>query len=105
MYNVLIVDDDERDLDGIMNNINWIDYGMEICCTARNGMQGLTMAIENVPDIIISDISMPVMNGLDMVKEYKKINPGVMVIFMTCFEEFDFAKSAINLNANYILEE
>lgn len=105
MYKVLLVDDDEKDLEGVINNINWIDYGMEICGTARNGMQGLSMAIDQVPDIIISDIAMPVMNGLDMVKEYKKIHPDVTVILMTCFQEFDFAKSAINLNANaYILK-
>lgn len=105
MYNILLVDDDKRDLEGISKNINWIDYGMEICAVACNGQQGLSLAKEKNPDIIISDISMPVMNGLDMVKDYKKIKPDVMVIFMTCFDEFDFAKSAIDLNANaYILK-
>ena len=87
MYRVLLVDDEKNDLDGICRNISWMDYGMEVSATACNGKQGLELARQIHPDVIVTDVSMPVMNGLEMVREYRKEDPNVTTVFMTCLRQ------------------
>ena len=73
--------------------------------TAENGSIGLELYKEHSPDIIISDIRMPVMSGLDMAKEIKKIDPQQMIIFISAHSESDFLFEAINMQVDgYILK-
>jgi len=73
--------------------------------TAENGSVALELYKEHAPDIIISDIRMPVMNGIDMAKEIKKINPKQIIIFISAHSESDFLFEAINMQADgYILK-
>ena len=73
--------------------------------TAQNGSIGLELYKKHAPDIIISDIRMPVMSGLDMAKEIKKENPEQMIIFISAHSESDFLFEAINMQADgYILK-
>ncbi len=102
---LLIVDDDEIIREGLVRNIPWENHGFTVVGTARNGQEGLELAREHQPQLILSDIRMPFMDGLRMAEAVKTENPAVKVIFLTGYDEFDYARKAINLRASdYILK-
>lgn len=102
---LLIVDDDEIIREGLLRNIPWQEQGFEVIGSARNGLEGLNLAKNEGPQIIISDIRMPFMDGLQMVEAIKEIDPDVKVIFLTGYDEFNYAKKALGLKAmDYILK-
>ena len=84
----------------IMNLINWKRYGFELLPGARNGKIGLEYAKRYQPDIILTDIKMPVMTGLDMVETLKREKHEAKVIFLTAYEEFDLARRAVEMNVD-----
>lgn len=105
MFKVLLVEDSIMDLNGIIKHIDWNKLSCEIISTATNGEQGVAKALEFLPDIVITDISMPSMNGIEMTKQILKKLPDVQFIFMTAFDDFCFAHEAIKLNVcDYVLK-
>ena len=68
MYKILIVDDCKSDLRGMQSYIPWSELGCFVVATATNGMDGYNAALKCVPDIVITDISMPVKDGFEMTK-------------------------------------
>ena len=68
MYQLLIVDDEKQTREGIKRLLEWQDYGIEICGEAGNGQEALKIIERQRPDIILLDIQMPVMNGLELAK-------------------------------------
>ncbi len=102
---LMIVDDDEIIREGLVHNIPWEENGLKVIATARNGKEGLQLALEYKPCLILSDIRMPFMDGLEMAEAIKAEDPTVKVIFLTGYDEFDYAKKALALKAtDYILK-
>ncbi len=98
MYRVLIVDDSKIDLRGIQNYIPWSELNCEVVGTAANGLEGYNEAVKCRPDIIITDISMPIKDGFEMTKLINtKIN-NIAYIYMSCYQSFDYVQSAIENN-------
>jgi two-component system, response regulator YesN len=105
MIRTLIVDDDVEMLQGLTNIINWEDYGFSIVGRAINGFEALNIISDIMPDVVITDITMPVMNGLELIREAKKFNPNIKSIIISCHEEFNYAREAIRLEADeYIIK-
>lgn len=105
MYKVLIVEDMDITREDIMALIEWESYGFQLLPSARNGKIGLEYAIRYRPDIILTDIKMPVMTGLEMLTEIRKIDTQVKVILLTAYEEFELAKRALEMGVqSYILK-
>lgn len=71
MYRCLIVDDEKISRDGIAQSIDWQNLGIEIVGLAKNGAEGLAMYRETTPEIVLSDIQMPIMDGLALAKKIK----------------------------------
>ncbi len=97
MINLLIADDEPLVLAGIKSMLNWEDYGIQILGTASNGQTAYEMIKEHSPEIVITDIKMPVMSGLQLAQkcmEEKRELP--VFIILTSYEEFDFVKEAIS---------
>lgn len=99
MIKMMIVDDEQIILDGIKESIDWNSFGIKIAGTATNGVDALDMARNQCVDIIITDIKMPGLNGLELVKEINKFRPGMKVILISAYEQFDLAQEAIALGA------
>lgn len=97
MYKVLIVEDMDLTREDIMGLVDWQKYGFSLVPDARNGKIGLEHAMRYQPDIIITDIKMPVMTGLDMVQELKRQGSQAAVILLTAYEEFELAKRALQM--------
>jgi len=99
---ILYVEDEE----GIQKNLSkFLAYFSSHLFTASNGIEGLKIYKQIKPDIVITDIRMPKMDGIDMVKEIKKIDPSQIIIFTTAFNDSEYLLNAINLSVeSYILK-
>lgn len=105
MFKLLIADDEQIVIEGIRDSIDWGRYGIEVVGTAKNGSEALKLAKDLKPDIIISDIKMPGLNGLELIEELRDFLPNVKVILISAYEEFDYAKQAIRLGVNSYLSK
>jgi two-component system response regulator YesN len=97
MYKILIVDDEEIIRNGIACSIDWANYGYEVVGEAENGKVALEKALKTAPDVILTDIYMPVMSGIEFSREVKKHLPNVIIIFLTGYNEFTYAQQAIEV--------
>lgn len=89
MIKLLIVDDEPLVQIGIKSMINWGNLGIEICGTAANGQTALDMIREHSPEIVITDIKMPIMNGLELAKTCREQFGSLpLFIILTSYEEF-----------------
>ena len=105
MIKTILVDDDVEMLEGLSNIIRWEDYGFTLVAKAKNGFEALNLITKLMPDMVVADITMPVMDGLELIREAKKFKPGLRSIIVSCHEEFEYAKMAIRLEADeYILK-
>lgn len=106
MINVLIVDDEPFIRQGLKILINWNYYGYNIIGEASNGKEAIKFIEKNKVDLIISDIKMPEMDGLDLVKNiYQKWNKKIKCIMLSGYYEFEYAKKAIKYGVKeYILK-
>lgn len=97
MYKVLIVDDEPLVQVGISSMINWGELNMEICGTAVNGQVALNLIKEHSPDIVITDIKMPVMSGLELIRLCRESygNSRPYFIILTSYEDFHMVKEAL----------
>ena len=79
---LLIVDDEKLTRDGLMNSIDWKQLGIEAAAQADDGLNGYKLALNFQPDIILSDVRMPRMTGIEMAERIQAQNPDVSIIFM-----------------------
>lgn len=101
---LLIADDEYLILKG-MESIAWDTLGITVCGTAQSGEEALKIAEREKPDIILSDIKMPGMDGIEMACRLIQKNPGCIIIFLSGYSDFSYAQSAIRLGAcDYLLK-
>jgi two-component system response regulator YesN len=105
MYKLIIVDDEEEVRKGIIQKIDWGRFHFEIAGEAENGREALDLIEENVPDVVITDITMPLMDGLELAAVLQESYPTVKTVILTGFDDFKFAQQAIKYGvADYILK-
>ena len=98
MYQLLIVDDEPLVQAGIRSMLNWNEMNIEICGTAMNGQAALKIIEEKSTDIVITDIKMPVMNGLELAKTCRERygDNCPYFIILTSYEDFQMARDALS---------
>jgi two-component system response regulator YesN len=100
MIKLLIADDEPLVCVGIRSMLKWEDLSIEICGTARNGQQAMNMIEELKPEIVITDIKMPIKSGLELAEECnKKFGRIPLFIILTSFEEFEYVRRALVFQA------
>jgi len=103
--NLLIVDDEIFAIQGILDSVNWNDLGLDKVMTANSYTQALNIFMEQEVNILLCDIEMPYGSGLDLVEWVKANHPDTECVFLTCHDEFNFAKQAIKLKCfDYVLK-
>ena len=106
MYSILFVDDEDEARKAIKEFTPWSDYGFETPREASNGREALEMIDDNLPDVIITDIRMPYMDGIEFIEKVRtEYSSSVDVIILSGYDEFTFAQTAMRLNvADYVLK-
>ena len=99
MYRIILVDDEPLILAGIASLINWEDHGCTIAGKATNGPSAYEMIMSQRPDIVITDIRMPVMDGLALMEKCQAAGFHCPFIVLTNLEEFALARKALSLGA------
>jgi len=101
----MIVDDELLVRVGLKQNINWNSLGYEVVREASNGKEAFNIIMENVPDLIFLDIKMPEMDGLKLLEELRKNKIHTNVIILSCHDEFEYVRKAMQLGAlDYVLK-
>ena len=104
-YTVLLVDDEEEVIQVIMRKINWEGLGFSVIGYANNGVKALEMVEEFQPDVVMTDIKMPYMDGMELAGHIKADYPATKLLLFTGFDEFEYAKEAVHLEVEeYILK-
>ncbi len=104
-YKVMLVDDEEDVAQAIMKKMDWESMGFEKPRYAHNGLEALELSEEQRPDIVMTDIKMPYMDGMELSRNLKQLYPNIRIIFFSGFDDFEYAKEAIRLEAEeYILK-
>ena len=102
---ILVVDDEYIMRQGITHMIDWEKEGFQIIGQASNGQEALEMIKENVPDIIISDVVMPQLNGIELAKFIQANYPQIKIIILSSYSDFEYVKSSFQNGAvDYILK-
>jgi len=99
MYKVMLVDDEEIVTEGLKKKINWEGLQLEISGIAQDGLEALKMIEETTPDILITDVIMPVMDGLKLIETIKAMGKNIKTIILSGHDEFSYAQKALKLGA------
>jgi two-component system response regulator YesN len=101
----MIVDDEPLSRLALVNLLPWKEHGYIVVGTAENGRQGIELAATARPDIVISDIKMPVMDGIEMMRALHADYPGMRFIVLTAYAEFEYAQEALRFGAvDYVMK-
>ncbi len=105
MYKVMIVDDEPLILKGLRAIIDWQQLGLQITSQAASGEQAMEAFLEEETDIIITDIRMPGMSGLELIETVRSIDPGVKFIVLSGYDDFQYVKEGMKYGIeNYLLK-
>ena len=105
MYRVIIVDDETIILAGIKFMVDWEKNDCMVTATARNGQDALEQIRKSQPDIVLADINMPVMDGIELIKRVQEEFPHIVFIILTNLEEFELARQALKYHVvDYLIK-
>ncbi|MCY7488047.1 response regulator [Paenibacillus alvei] len=105
MYKLILVDDEEDVREGVLHEIDWESLGFSVVETAENGQEAMEYIERLQPDIVVTDIHMPFMNGLQLAEWIRSHDPSIRIIILTGYDEFEYAQKAIKLQIDeYVLK-
>lgn len=105
MYRVLVVEDEIPVRNRIIESIDWGSMGMAVAFAASDGQEALDFLMDNQVDLILTDIYMPFIDGIELVRRIRQTNHYCKVVFLTGYNEFEYAKEAVELDASkYLLK-
>ena len=105
MYKLLIVDDEKSIRSGIANGIPWEDWGFTVTATASDGLEALELIAADKPDVVLSDIRMPNMDGVELMQYLNSNYPEIKIIILSGYSDFDYLNYSIKNNVTeYLLK-
>lgn len=105
MYTMVIADDAQELRDMIVNTVHWDEIGFEVVGQAENGIEALELVEKLNPDLLLTDIKMPYVSGVELARRAREIRPAMQIAFLSGYEEFSYAMEAIRYRiVSYILK-
>jgi len=105
MYTVIVADDEEEIRRALVKKIDWNGLGFELIGEASNGAEALELTEKLGPDLLLTDIMMPFIGGIDLARQVREVRPSTQIAFLSGYEVFEFAKKAIQYNIiSYMLK-
>lgn len=105
MINAIIVDDEARTRESLKQFLPWDEMGVDLVETAKNGLAALEVAQRLKPDILLTDVRMPKMDGLALAAEIRRLYPDCKIIFLSGYADKEYLKTAIELHATSYIEK
>lgn len=104
-YKIFIIDDEPMIIKGLQKLVPWEEIQCEVCGSAKNGEEGFQEITKLQPDIVISDIRMPKLSGLQMIDQLREVKEDMKFIILTGYRDFDYARKALELGVvKYLLK-
>ncbi len=105
MYRVMLVDDEYLELEMLEKHVPWQEIGFIVSAVASDGMEALSLLEHIHPDVIVTDVKMPFMDGIAFSAKVRELHPGIRLIFLSGYSQFDYVKAAIQVGADdYVLK-
>ncbi|MFD0679624.1 MULTISPECIES: response regulator transcription factor [unclassified Paenibacillus] len=105
MYKLILVEDEEDVRESVVQEIDWAQYGFEVVDKAENGKEALDMIERWLPDVVVTDIKMPFMDGMQLSEWIRDKYPTTKIIILTGFDEFEYAQKAVKMHIDeYVLK-
>lgn len=105
MYTVIVADDEEEIRRSLIRRVNWSAAGFRVIGEAENGAEALELVEKMEPDLLLTDIRMPFINGIELARQVREIRPATQIAFLSGFDDFSYAQQAIQYNIiSYLLK-
>ncbi len=105
MYRVLIAEDEMLVRMGLKHSIDWSEYHMIVIADVANGQEALEIYRREMPELLITDIKMPIMDGMELIAQVREMNSDAQIVILTCVEDFETVRKALAHNVqDYILK-
>jgi two-component system response regulator YesN len=105
MYKLLIVEDEEAIREGIIKGMDWQSMGFEVAGAASNGLEAIESVNSNPPDLILTDIRMPQMDGLELIEKTRLLYPDIRFVVLSGYSDFEYVQTALkNKVVDYLLK-
>ena len=105
MYTIVVADDEEELRKAIIRKIDWAAIGFQVVGEAENGIEALELVERKAPDLLLTDIRMPFISGLELARQVREIRPSTQIVFLSGYDDFSYAQEAIRYNIiSYLLK-
>lgn len=105
MLKIVIVEDEDIIRRGLMETIDWQAMGVQVVGSAADGEEALGMISQRNPDVVLTDVRMPVMDGLELARKLQELDDSIKVVFLTSHADFEYAREAMRLHVDdYLLK-
>ena len=98
LYTVIVADDEDELREGVCTMIPWQDYGFRLVASAGNGLDALQLVEQYEPDLLLTDIRMPFISGIELARQVREVRPATNIAFLSGYDDFQYAKQAIQYN-------
>lgn len=104
-YRIMLVEDEIDVRDRIARSVDWEECGFELCALAGGAIEALELARKTVPDVVMTDIRMPYMNGLELIAQLRERYPAMQFVILSGYDEFSYAQQALEFRVmDYLLK-
>ncbi|MCI8376061.1 MAG: response regulator [Lachnospiraceae bacterium] len=105
MYTIIIADDEAELRQALIRRIDWKEVGFQVVGEAENGAEALELVEKLEPDLLLTDVRMPFMSGIELARAVREIRPNIQIAFLSGFDDFTYAQQAIQYNIiSYLLK-
>ncbi|HCL03464.1 MAG TPA: DNA-binding response regulator, partial [Lachnoclostridium phytofermentans] len=105
MYTIVVADDEEELRSAIIRKMDWNSIGFQVVGEASNGIEALEMVEKEEPDLLLTDIRMPFLSGIELARQVREIRPTTQIAFLSGYDDFSYAQQAIQYNViSYLLK-
>lgn len=105
MYTIVVADDEEDLRKTIIRRVDWESIGFQVVGEAENGVEALELVTKKEPDLLLTDIRMPFISGLELARQVREVRPSTQIAFLSGYDDFSYAQEAIRYNIiSYLLK-
>lgn len=105
MYKIILVDDEVDVRESMARTVDWEQHGFTLCGRAAGALEAIEMAQQLLPDVVMTDICMPYMDGLEMIERLKQMHPAMQFVIVSGYDDFSYAQKALKFQVmDYLLK-